>query len=217
MNDFSHPRAWREERPQRVTLLFSDVKKADHLPIAFISSTGRASPCRIHMGRHSSSIKYFSARTQASCPGKLIFCMLTISFMNILPDLLNDVTTNYLSAIERKTLPDFLNSSGQRVLCAFSFPISFPPLHYHVHMDKQTTFTVPPYIPKEQPTYATCGRPIWKSLQIQDGAGTACRWDAAGWGGENSICFWMHACAWNGAYLMDFPVQSFFLCRLLII
>lgn len=174
-------RAWHEERPQRVTLLFSDVKKADHLPIAFIYSTGRAPPCRIHMGRHSSSIKCFSARAQASCPGKLIFCILTISFMNILPDLLNDVATNYLSAIERKTFPDFFNSSRQWVFCAFSFPISFPPLRYHVHMDRQTTFTVPPYIPKEQPTYATCGQPIWKSLQTQDGA--------ARWGGETAFAF----------------------------
>lgn len=156
MNDFSHPRAWREERPQRVTLLFSDVKKAHHPPSTYISSTGRALPCRIHTGRHSSSMKYFSARTQASCPGKLIFYILAISFMNLLPELWNDMTTNYLSAIEKNIFPDF-KSSGQRVLCAFSFPFSFPPLHHHMYTDRQSTFSIPPYIPKEQLKYATCG------------------------------------------------------------
>lgn len=157
MNGFSHPRAWHEERPQRVTTLFSEVKNADHPPIAVISSTGRAPPCRIHTGRLSSSMKYFSARTQASCPGKLIFCILATSFMNILPALLNDMTTNYLSAIERNIFQDFFKS-GQRMLCAFSFPISFPLLHYHVHIDSQLSLA--PYIPMEQLTYATCGQPI---------------------------------------------------------
>lgn len=74
--------------------------------------------------------------------------------------LLNFMTTNYLLATERNIFPDFFKSSQQPVLCAFPFPISFPPLCYHVHMDRQSNFTIPPYIPKEQLTYATCGQPI---------------------------------------------------------
>lgn len=126
MNDFSHPRAWHEERPQRVTLLFSDVKKADHLLTAFISSTGRAPPCRIHTGKHSSSMKNFSARTQASCPGKLIFCILGISLlMNIL--LMNILWYDHklpLSHTERH-IPRFLQvfwAWRNWVLSLFPFP-----------------------------------------------------------------------------------------------
>lgn len=55
------------------------------------------------MGRHSSSMEYFSARTQASCPGKLIFCILAISFMNLIPELWNDIPQT-TSQPQRKTL-----------------------------------------------------------------------------------------------------------------
>lgn len=133
MNDFSHPRAWHEERPQRVVLLFSDVKKADHLLIAFISSAGRAPLVQDLHRQTQLCYEVFLCKSTDNVRRKMIFCVLANSFMNIVPDRSNAVTTKYLSATERIIFPDFSKSSGQWALCALSFPFSFPPLHYDMH------------------------------------------------------------------------------------
>lgn len=78
-------------------------------------------------------MEHSSARAWATYTGRLIFCVLANSFINILPDILNKVTTKYLPATERRIFPDFSKSSGLWVLHALSFPFSFPPLHYNVH------------------------------------------------------------------------------------
>lgn len=76
-------------------------------------------------------MEYSSARAWATYTGRLIFCVLANSFINILPNILNNVTTKYLPATE-KNIPRFLQVFWL-VLHALSFPFSFPPLHYNVH------------------------------------------------------------------------------------
>lgn len=76
-------------------------------------------------------MEYSSARAWATYTGRLIFCVLANSFINILPNILNNVTTKYLPATE-KNIPRFLQVFWL-VLHVLSFPFSFPPLHYNVH------------------------------------------------------------------------------------
>lgn len=144
------------------------------------------------------------------------FCVLSSSPVNILPDVLNAVTTEHLSATEKRLFPDLPRSSGQRMLCALSFPFSFLLLFHDVH-SRPSTFTVSPYIPREHPTYATHAQPNTNPFKPKHGRPrTACRCDEARWGGENSICseMWM-----KGSWLDGFPCMScsFFLSQLLII
>lgn len=53
----------------------------------------------------------------------------------------------------------------------FSLFLPSSPLRCAQHVDRPSTFTVSPYVPREHPTYTTHGQPTRKPLQTQAGAG----------------------------------------------
>lgn len=78
-------------------------------------------------------------------------------------------------------------------------------------MDRPSTFTVSPYVPREHPTYTTHGQPTHKSLQTQAGAGREPPADAMRCGrmrrGKQHLLPDAHLCM-KGSLLDRFPCRN---------